>query len=159
MTDLEHDPSDLIEATFARIAAERMAGLPILNPALAVAAVGFRPWQGHWLGVLVTPWFMNLLARPTVPEAAPDLSRRVLDLPSGEYEFTLSREDGLGAFMTCPLISPMSQFASQADALAVAQAILQQLFQPEAVPAPKAAKPLSRRDFFAALLPSGKPAP
>jgi len=25
------------------------------HPALAVEAVGFRSWQGHWLGVLITP--------------------------------------------------------------------------------------------------------
>ena len=31
-----------------------------VNPALAVEAVGFRPWEDHWLGVMVTPWFMNL---------------------------------------------------------------------------------------------------
>ena len=38
----------------------------MLNPALSVEAVGFRPWDEHWLGVLVTPWFMNLWLMPRV---------------------------------------------------------------------------------------------
>ena len=36
-----------------------MQGLAIVNPALEVEAVGFAPWQDHWLGVMVTPWFMS----------------------------------------------------------------------------------------------------
>ena len=43
-----------------------MAGVPMLNPALRVQAVGFRHWQSHWLGVLVTPWFMNLMLLPRI---------------------------------------------------------------------------------------------
>lgn len=156
MTDIQDDPGPLIEATFERIARECMAGLPILNPALAVAAVGFQPWREYWLGVLVTPWFMNLMAYPTGPEAAPDLSKRVLELPSGAYEFTLAREEGIGAYLACSLISPMSQFASQADALAVAGEVLQEVFKSAAAPAAKDAPDLSRRGFFTALLPKAK---
>jgi [NiFe] hydrogenase assembly HybE family chaperone len=158
MTETESDPTRLIEATFARIAVERMAGLPILNPALMVAAVDFRPWREYWIGVLVTPWFMNLLARPVAEDNAPDLSRRVFDLPSGNYEFTVSREDGLGVFLSCPMISPMSQFAGQDDAMAVAHAIMQQVFQPTAT-TDSAATPgstLSRRGFLSAFLPADK---
>lgn len=152
MTDLNDDPSALLEATFGRIAAERMAGLPIVNPALAVAAVGFRPWQDYWLGVLVTPWFMNLLARPSVPDDAPELTRRVFELPAGQYEFTLAREEGIGAYLACSLISPMSQFTSQAEALAVAEAVLEQVFQAPAATAEAPADP-GRRGFLRAFLP------
>ncbi len=53
------DPSARLVAAF-EAAAVRMRGLPIVNPALAVEAVGFAPWEGHWLGVMVTPWFINL---------------------------------------------------------------------------------------------------
>ena len=38
----------------------------MVNPALAVEAVGFRPWGEHWLGILITPWFMNLVLMPRV---------------------------------------------------------------------------------------------
>ena len=53
-----------LESAFRRIAATRMAGLPINHPLLAVEGVGFRLWQGKWLGVLVTPWAMNLVLLP-----------------------------------------------------------------------------------------------
>ena len=55
-----------LEALFERIAATRMLGVPILHPGLAVKAVGFRPDAdgGAAVGVLVTPWFMNLVWLP-----------------------------------------------------------------------------------------------
>lgn len=157
MTERRGDPSADLESTFRRIAEERMAGVPILNPALAVAAVGFRPWQDYWLGVLVTPWFMNLVACPVGADDAPDLSKRRIALPSGEYEFTAAREAGVGLYLACALISPMSQFASQDEALAVADEVLKQVFlAPE--PAPAGAPDPGRRGFLRALMPKGRPA-
>lgn len=156
MTERRGDPSADLVTTFQRIADERMAGVPILNPALAVAAVGFRPWQDHWIGVLSTPWFMNLVACPDGADEAADLSRRVIELPAGKYEFTAAREDGLGLYLACSLISPMSQFASQDEALAVAGEVIRQVFQaPE--PAPVGAPDPGRRGFMRAFLPKGGP--
>ncbi len=60
------DPASRLEAAF-RAAALRMQGLPIVNPALEVEAVGFAPWEGSWLGVMVTPWGMNLTLVPGEP--------------------------------------------------------------------------------------------
>jgi len=37
-----------------------------LRVARHVEAVGFRPWHEHWLGILITPWFMNLVLMPRV---------------------------------------------------------------------------------------------
>jgi len=53
-----------LEATFTDIANTRMAGLPICNEALHVQAVGFREWNDHWVGVLVTPWTISLVLMP-----------------------------------------------------------------------------------------------
>ncbi len=73
-----------------RAAAARMHGLDFVNPALEVEAVGFAPWEGHWLGVMVTPWFMNLTLLPRDVAAwrplAPGAKRRYA-FPAGEYEF------------------------------------------------------------------------
>ncbi len=145
-----------------------MAGLAILNPDLDVAAVGFRHWQDAWYGVLVTPWFMNLVAIPDRDEELEDLgsgTRRTRALPSGEYEFLSAQEDALGAYWSASLVSPMSQFADMAGAIAVAEAVLETVFRPEAAEAvaqpeaPPASiqarmeQPVSRRCFFSALLP------
>src|SRR4051794_8656986 len=56
---------------FSTIAHTRMAGVPVLNASLRVEAIGFeRPLTGDvvapvvGVGVLVTPWFMNLVRLP-----------------------------------------------------------------------------------------------
>ena len=46
-----------------------MAGLAVVNPALEVEAVEFARWEGRWLGVMVTPWSMNLVLLPDDPVA------------------------------------------------------------------------------------------
>ena len=58
-------PPEKLEAVFRHIAATRMAGVSILNPALEVEAVGFRNWRDDWFGVLITPWFMSLICLPS----------------------------------------------------------------------------------------------
>ena len=45
-------PAAALQARFEHIHHHQMAGLPMLNPALRVQAIGFRPWAAHWLGVL-----------------------------------------------------------------------------------------------------------
>ena len=68
------DPSALVAATFERIHRERMTGMPMLNPALAVAAVGFERRDADWRGVLVMPWGIGLLLLPaTEAWPVPDL--------------------------------------------------------------------------------------
>ena len=67
---------------------ERMAGVPILNPALSVQTVDFSPWRGHWLGALVTPWFINLVVMPLDPAAwrsAPERWPRCWSCSSAPY--------------------------------------------------------------------------
>ena len=55
------DIAERLEVCFEEILVDRMADVPILNTALSVKVVGGRKWQNHWLDVLVTPWFMNLI--------------------------------------------------------------------------------------------------
>ncbi|WP_321858469.1 [NiFe]-hydrogenase assembly chaperone HybE [Paraburkholderia tropica] len=134
-TDPAHDPSRRVEAAFAQIAATRMRDLPYLNPRLAVAAVGFRLWQSSWIGVLVTPWGINLLQLPT--DDAPFAAWRAADaidvtLPGAMLAFVPARLDALGEYRQCSLFSPAQQFVDQASALATAHEVLRLLFEPEA---------------------------
>ena len=48
-----------------RRAALKVKGMPIYNPTLAIEAVGFREHEGRQVGVMVTPWFMNLTVLPS----------------------------------------------------------------------------------------------
>jgi [NiFe] hydrogenase assembly HybE family chaperone len=100
-----------------------MAGLDLVNPALAVEAVAFAPWDEHWLGVMLTPWFMNLTLLPRNPHAWRPLAagaKRRHSFPAGEYEFVGANDAMLGAYQVCSLFSPMHEFADQETARLVA---------------------------------------
>ena len=128
------NPSARLQQVFAKIAATRMAGLPILNPALQVQVVGMQPWEERWIGVLVTPWTISLAM---LPGDAP-LERLALDrkatwvFPSGSYEFMGLEEPDLGVCHLCSLISPVQEFQSQEDAVAAAEAVIDSLMQASA---------------------------
>lgn len=156
----QENPADSVEAAFFRIQREQMSDVPILNPALAVEAVDFQRWQGHWLGIVVTPWCISLLLLPGSDEnwiSTGDNKRRFVSFPAGNFAFLGSQEVELGEYQSCPLFSPMGQFATQAEASMTARASLVALLTaPEAAArqAEKAAPPpgqpsLARRRFLA----------
>ena len=133
---LAPDPSAALRVAFDTIRRSRMDGIPILNEALHVDAVGFRRWQGFWLGVLITPWCMNLVLTEADPAAWPQLrvgEKSTQWLPSGRFEFIFGREQLLGAgrrgeTLMCSLFSPMFEFANHDGARATALACLDALF-------------------------------
>lgn len=136
---------EALELTFNQILTTRMQDVPLLNSALRVQAVGFAPVHHDWLGILITPWFMNLLLLPGADSDWIGLSpgskfERVF--PYGSFEFTVANEAQLGMYGLCSLFSPMFQFEDQAAALTAAQSALQALL---ASPAPRA---ISRRDLL-----------
>ncbi len=124
------DPSPLLEAAFGRIERERMAGVPLLNPALRVQAIDFGRWRGQWLGALVTPWFLNLVLVPgdaaTWRRGAAG-ERVIWSFGAGEFAFLGSDEPEVGGFQSCSLVSPMAGFTDQATAVATARIALRML--------------------------------
>jgi [NiFe] hydrogenase assembly HybE family chaperone len=161
------DPSERLETVFKRIAATRMAGVGLLNPVLAVEAVGFRSWNDKWVGVLVTPWFMSLICLPSQPSSWEDPCSgcaRDLELPAGTYEFLTAHEEELGPYLTSSLFSPMFEFQDMDQAREAAAAVLEEVFTPVPPTAPtpqaglaaKLEQPASRRGFLGALLGNGE---
>ena len=125
------NPASRLEAAFGAVYEQRMQGLPFVNAALAVEAVGFRPWNGHWLGVLITPWFMNLVLLPDDDAAWPALragEKCGQSFPAGVFEFIAGREGTLGEYLACSLFSPMFEFADHETAHLVAAAAREALF-------------------------------
>lgn len=120
----------LLEHTFTEIQRTRMTGVPVVNAELSVNAGHFIEWQGYYLGVLITPWFMNLMLLPANEETRDDLnSRRVAtkqthSFPSGAYEFITGAEDAIGHFQSCSLFSPMFEFQDQQAAIETAAAVM-----------------------------------
>jgi [NiFe] hydrogenase assembly HybE family chaperone len=135
-----------LEAYFRDIHRRVMVDAPICNPALDAACVGFSAWGDQNLGVLVTPWFMNLVLAPASSAATQSVA-----FPCGAIEFRLSDLPGLGPVAMCSLFSPMQEFAEQAGAIATAQAALDALLDPrllDSAPAREAypAAPDTRRE-------------
>lgn len=130
-----------LEALFRHVERTRMAGVPVLNRALQVEAVGFEaaavePAEAPAaVGVLLTPWFMNLVWLPLSPDA--DAGRvgrtKTREVGGTGFEFIGGYEPGLGAYEACSLASPMFEFPDQAQARATAHAVLAQL-RPAAPP-------------------------
>jgi [NiFe] hydrogenase assembly HybE family chaperone len=142
-----------LEAAYNHILVTRMSGMPVVNSALTVEAVDFTR-NDDWLGVLITPWSMNLLLLPgkgSAWTAYPAGHKFEHFFPYGCFEFTAAHETAMGVYAQCSLFSPMFQFADQPAAREAAHAALQALLTS---PAPAT---ISRRDLLRGKL--GKPNP
>jgi [NiFe] hydrogenase assembly HybE family chaperone len=154
-----------VQSTFERVRRERMAGLPFLNEALQVELVGLRRWRGLWLGVLVTPWFMNLMLLPgdgaaegdEVPAAWPTVRTgeyAPFAFPAAALSFLAGNEGEVGDYLSCSLFSPVFEFADHDTARRTAEACLAALFdaataaQPPVDAEPAAPQSRSKRDFL-----------
>jgi [NiFe] hydrogenase assembly HybE family chaperone len=114
---------------FSEVYHSKMRDVPLVNKALQVEAVGFRMWQGQILGVLVSPWFMNLILLPDGETWELETgAKEVIGFPSGEYEFLYNTRPQIGGYKACSLFSPMHEFTRQKDATDVARAVMAALF-------------------------------
>lgn len=128
------DALPVLEAHYRHVLETRMQGMPVINPELAVKAVGFSDWQGHRLGVMVTPWFMNLMLLPAEADEWKELQpgdKQRHQLTSGPYEFVLGEDEGIGRYQSCSLFSPMFDFADQETAVKTAEAVMEALMREE----------------------------
>jgi len=130
-----------------RRAALNVKGMPIYNPTLAIEAIGFREHEGRQVGIMVTPWFMNLMVLPS----AQDLTLWVggstarLSFPSGAYDFMVTDLPEVGLVGSCSLFSTMLDFTDHEAAQVAAKAAAEALFQAE----PPAATPtITRRELL-----------
>lgn len=128
-----------LQALYTRIAATRMAGVPIVREGFGVHALGFQPHDGGEAGVLLTPWFMNLVFLPA-PDAAPLAvgATRARSLGTHRFDFIGAHEQGFGPYEACSLFSPVFEFEDEAAALATAHAVLAELRK--TVPPPQPAR-------------------
>ena len=130
---IAEDPSARLAAMYRRIWETSMYDMPFVNRALAVEVVGCRRWQGDWIGAVITPWFLNLFVLPgggRLWSDRPAGERCNIAFPVGELEFIADDDNSaeIPAYQDCPLITQVSQFASQDAARAVAEEALKALF-------------------------------
>lgn len=122
-----------LAAVYQAIASGAMADVPVCNDVLRVDAVGFREHDGEVLGVMITPWFMNLTLVPLDDGA--DAAKRAGDkesrrFPAGRFDFVHGALDGFGRVLTCSLYSPMFEFSCHEAARVAAEAALAALMDP-----------------------------
>jgi [NiFe] hydrogenase assembly HybE family chaperone len=152
------DPSSAVEQAFRRIETARMAGLPFCNAALRVEAVGFALRDEQWLGVLVTPWAMNLMLLPATAAtwvSAPEGRRLMIRYPAGEFAFLGGEEAEIGEYLSCPLFAAMAQFQDQETARLTARASLIALVRDPAQLPDGDAEAVSEKSAVAARLSVG----
>ena len=154
MTEMEQRVAALVDF-YRRVETERMQGIPILNPALSVQALGFRladEEDNVAEGVLITPWFMSLVRLPLdVQDHGGRVGRkRVLAFGTERFDFIGAHDPAVGFHEACALFSPMADFRSQDQARETAQAVLDELRPPPVTPVPAAEPVPARRAFFLA---------
>ncbi len=146
------DPAAL-ESHYRTIYRERMQGMPIVNEKLDVEATEFEDFGEHRLGVLIAPWFMNMVLLPGTDEWSERAQgdKVVIALPAGEYEFVVCRDDALDdVYMTAVLFRSTADFPDMQTARDVADEIMKRLFDEDgAAEGQKPARRMSRRDLFA----------
>ena len=143
-----------------------MRDMPFVNPVLGVEAVGFRRHEGDWLGVMITPWFLNLFLIHGGGKLWGDIpagERRYLNLPCGTLQFLADDDPDLGPYQYCPLIAPVSDLPDMATARQAAHQALVTVLSPppetlvDSSPESPGAvdekpKPVSRRGFLSTLV-------
>lgn len=149
-------PTDVLQLTerYDAVYRQQMQDLPIVNPRLQVEAVGFSAFDEHELGILITPWFMNLVLLPGTDDWHDSTQGSIVErsLPSGKCEFTVCRDEHLGTFLTAILFRTVTDFPDQSTARAIAEETLKELFKDQDAPARDGGKKgLSRRALFSGL--------
>lgn len=162
VSGLPHDanPASLLAAYYQARWAQGAPEVSEINPALAVEAIGFIRYQGDWLGVVITPWFLRLVLTPGGGSLWGDIplgQTRYLNLPAETIQFVADEVPQLGPFQYSTLLEPTSLIVDMAAArqmaLRVMQAFGYQQPDPEPVIAlePPVPTTVSRRGFFRRL--------
>jgi hydrogenase assembly chaperone HypC/HupF len=141
---------------FQKIGELNMQGLPVYNENLQVEAIGFQPYGDNFLGVLITPWFMNVILLPQ-DKATMDYSLVASPtdetLPAGTWQFMFGGDDVVGLYKSLSLHSPMFAFNTQERARIEAKRRLNSLLTPpteitEDITQQQASQNSSRRAFL-----------
>jgi [NiFe] hydrogenase assembly HybE family chaperone len=111
-----------------------MRDLPIYNGKIAIEAIGFQPFgDTALLGVVLTPWFMNLVLLPVAPEpmSTTEIGRPVeVQLPARKCTFVVGGNNIIGLYRAHSLHSPVLTFTLPGQAQAEARRQLAMLMAP-----------------------------
>src|SRR5215467_3169519 len=113
-SNFNHHPRVLALLDHFRSVDAVMRELPLYNAKLAVEAIGFRPFgTDALLGVVLTPWFMNLILLPIEPtpmDMGAVCKSEIIQLPAGNRTFIVGGADTVGLYKAHSLHSPVLTF-------------------------------------------------
>jgi [NiFe] hydrogenase assembly HybE family chaperone len=115
----EENPGELV----ARCFREHTEPEGPVNSLLNCTGVGFARCQGDWLGVVITPWCMDLVLLPgggTLWGDIPAGQRRYVELPLGAVAFTAAEDPQLGHYQHAPLVATVASLPDMATATRLA---------------------------------------
>ncbi|MFK5986587.1 MAG: [NiFe]-hydrogenase assembly chaperone HybE [Pseudomonadota bacterium] len=119
--------AEQLEASFNHIHLQQMQGIPILNPLIKVQALGFQEYQGRIIGIIITPWLMNVVMLPKDNEdwRQYQIGHKIPhEFPSNQYKFMVNEIEDIGYCQTYSIYSPMNEFANHEHALSAAQSFI-----------------------------------
>lgn len=138
-----------------------------LNPHLGFACVGFTRVHGDWLGVVITPQFVDIVLLPGGGSLWGDIpagQRRYVDLSHATLAFVAAEDPCLGPYQHAALVSELSALPDMAAAIRLAEQFMSGIcgadFRPARVSTagpgagvtlPDVPVPTSRRAFFRRL--------
>lgn len=133
-----HPRAQALIGLFQRIDAG-MRDMPFYNEKITIEAIGFRPFgEDAILGVVLTPWFMNMILLPIepVPMNMAEIGRTVsIELPAGKRVFAVGGNEAIGLYKAHSLHSPVLYFTLPGQAQAEARRMLALLMTPPDVTA------------------------
>jgi [NiFe] hydrogenase assembly HybE family chaperone len=127
------DPQEaakVVTSTFEDILQESMKDVPILNNRLQVETLGFQMYENRIMGIVITPWLMNLVMLPNDEDDWSELElgkKQPIEILGRTYKFMVNEVEGIGKCKTHSLYSPMHEFNSHNHALKVARDFLEDL--------------------------------
>jgi [NiFe] hydrogenase assembly HybE family chaperone len=149
------NPSAFLEQHYQHVWQTRMRGLPFVNSSLEVEVIEFVRHEGDWLGVIVTPWFLNLFLLSGGGSLWSDIAageRCHVQLPCGRLQFIADDDPDIGPYQYCPLIAPVSELPDAGTAHQAALDALKAVLTaaPEIAPDVTPPEPVeaSRRGFL-----------
>ena len=149
-----HPDVEKLLATYRDKVQPQMCGLPMYNANLQTEAIGFERRDGRLSGVLLTPWFMNLVLLPNESDKwlkLPPGKTFEVDFPSGCQRCLLSAPEGIVPHLSLPLFTTVQDFTDQDGARRVAEEVLRQLYFDAAdisLDGMRSRQTMSRRDLL-----------
>ena len=109
---------EALEQHYRRIWREKMRGLPFVNEKLGVESVAFRPLGPDLAGILISPWFINLVILPGDDSLAALHQGDAMERSSGAEHigFTVDCAPAVGRFLSAVLFRSVEDFPDQATA-------------------------------------------